>query len=209
MLTVRQRLLKRAFDLAAAGAGLLFFGWAIALLSLLAARSTGGSGLFRQERIGRGGRPFEILKLRTMRGPDDPGATTVTTADDPRITRTGAILRRTKLDELPQLINVLRGQMSLVGPRPDVAEFVPEGVQGQIVLSVRPGITGPATLVFRHEEELLAGQPDPERYNRDVLVPAKARINEHYVRTWRLRRDLRYLMLTATGGSLTEAQALS
>jgi lipopolysaccharide/colanic/teichoic acid biosynthesis glycosyltransferase len=209
MLSARQRLLKRGFDLVAATAGLILFGWAIVLLSLLAACSCGGSGLFRQVRVGRDGRPFEILKLRTMRASPGPGATTVTTADDPRITRFGAALRRTKLDELPQLINVLRGQMSLVGPRPDVAEFQPAGRQGQLVLSVRPGITGPATLVFRNEEELLAHQPDPEQYTRDVLVPAKARINEHYVRTWRLRRDVRYLLLTATGGTLTESQALT
>jgi lipopolysaccharide/colanic/teichoic acid biosynthesis glycosyltransferase len=209
MLSTRQRLLKRGFDLVAAAAGLILFGWAIVLLCWLAARSTGASGLFRQVRVGRDGRPFAILKLRTMRASPGPAATTVTTADDPRITRFGAVLRRTKLDELPQLVNVLRGQMSLVGPRPDVAEFQPTGPQGRIVRSVRPGITGPATLVFRNEEELLAGQPDPEQYSRDVLVPAKARINEHYVRTWRLRRDVRYLLLTATGGSLTEAEALA
>jgi lipopolysaccharide/colanic/teichoic acid biosynthesis glycosyltransferase len=214
-LSGRQCLLKRSFDIVAAGTGLILFGWAIVLLSWLAARSTGGSGLFRQERIGRHGRPFEIRKLRTMRpGPD--GMTelagrpesTVTTANDPRITRLGAFLRRAKLDELPQLVNVLRGEMSLVGPRPDVAEYLPKGAQGRLVLSVRPGVTGPATLVFRNEEEVLARQPDPEHYTRTVLVPAKARINEHYVRTWRLRHDIRYLLLTVTGGSLTETQAL-
>ena len=141
-------------------------------------------------------------------GPDD--GTTITTADDPRITRFGAFLRRTKLDELPQLLNVLRGEMSLVGPRPDVPQFVPtEGEQARIILSVPPGITGPATLVFRDEERLLARQPDPERYNSDVLLPAKARINEHYVRTWRLRRDVRYLLLTVRGATLTEAEALA
>jgi lipopolysaccharide/colanic/teichoic acid biosynthesis glycosyltransferase len=214
-LSGRQRLLKRSFDLAATVAGLILFGWAIALLAWLAARSTGGSGLFRQERVGQDGRPFEILKLRTMRaGPGETTETaapetTVTTASDPRITRFGAVLRRTKLDELPQLVNVLRGDMSLVGPRPDVAEYLPDGAQGQIVLSVRPGITGPATLVFRDEEELLARQLDPEHYTRVVLVPAKGRINEHYVRTWRLRHDIRYLLLTVTGGSLTEDQALN
>ena len=208
MLSRRQRLLKRAFDLVAAGAGLVLLGWAIPVLAALAARSAGGTGLFRQVRVGRDGRHFEIVKLRTMRaGPD--GGTTITTADDPRITRFGAFLRRTKLDELPQLLNVLRGEMSLVGPRPDVPQFVPtEGEQARVILSVRPGITGPATLVFRDEERLLAGQADPERYNAEVLLPTKARINEHYVRTWRLRRDVRYLLLTLRGGTLTEAEAL-
>jgi lipopolysaccharide/colanic/teichoic acid biosynthesis glycosyltransferase len=209
MLSRRQRLLKRTFDLAAAGCGLVLLGWTILPLGWLAARSTGGSGLYRQVRVGRDGRHFEIVKLRTMRaGPDD--GTTITTSDDPRITRFGAFLRRTKLDELPQLLNVLRGEMSLVGPRPDVPQFVPtEGEQARIILSVPPGITGPATLVFRDEERLLARQPDPERYNSDVLLPAKARINEHYVRTWRLRRDVRYLLLTVRGAALTEAEALA
>jgi lipopolysaccharide/colanic/teichoic acid biosynthesis glycosyltransferase len=139
-----------------------------------------------------------------------PAGTTVTTAADPRITRFGAFLRRTKLDELPQLINVLRGEMSLVGPRPDVADFVAlDGPQARVILSVPPGITGPATLVFRNEEELLARQADPERFNVDVLVPAKARINEHYVRTWTLRHDLRYLLLTLRGASLSEAEAMA
>jgi lipopolysaccharide/colanic/teichoic acid biosynthesis glycosyltransferase len=213
MLSRRQWLLKRAFDLIAAGGGLVLLGWAIPLLAALAGRSAGGPGLYRQVRVGRDGKHFEIVKLRTMRaGPDDDtfSGTTITTADDPRITRFGAFLRRTKLDELPQLLNVLRGEMSLVGPRPDVPQFVPtHGEQARIILSVRPGITGPATLVFRDEEQLLARQPDPERYNADVLLPTKARINEHYVRTWRLRRDVRYLLLTLRGATLSEAEALA
>lgn len=208
MLTARQRLLKRAFDLLVSAGGLAAAGWLIVPLAWLARRSTGGPGLFRQTRVGREGRPFEILKLRTMRA--GPAGTTVTTADDNRITRFGAFLRRRKLDELPQLINVLRGEMSMVGPRPDVADFVAlDGPQALLILSVPPGITGPATLVFRDEEELLARQADPERYNVDVLVPTKARINEHYVRTWTLRGDLRYLLLTLRGATLTEAEALT
>jgi lipopolysaccharide/colanic/teichoic acid biosynthesis glycosyltransferase len=209
MLSRRQRLAKRGFDLVAAGCGLVLVGWAILPLRWLAGRSAGGSGFYRQVRVGRDGRHFEIVKLRTMRTGAEDG-TTITTANDPRITRLGAFLRRTKLDELPQLMNVLRGEMSLVGPRPDVPQFVPtDGEQARVILSVPPGITGPATLVFRDEERLLAGQPDPERYNADVLLPAKARINEHYVRTWRLRTDLRYLLLTLRGAALTEAEALA
>ena len=209
MLSRRQWWMKRAFDLVTAGGGLVLLGWVIVPLGWLARRSTGGSALYRQVRVGRDGRHFEIVKLRTMRGGPDDG-TTITTADDPRITRFGAFLRRTKLDELPQLVNVLRGEMSLVGPRPDVPELVPtEGEQARTILSVPPGITGPATLVFRDEEQLLARQPDPARYNAEVLLPTKARINEHYVRTWRLRRDLRYLLLTVRGAALTEAEALS
>jgi lipopolysaccharide/colanic/teichoic acid biosynthesis glycosyltransferase len=208
MLTRRQQLLKRGFDLVCAGFGLVLLSPALGVLVWLARRSTGGSGLYRQKRIGRAGEQFEIVKLRTMLVNSENGST-VTTADDPRITRFGAFLRRSKLDELPQLLNVLRGEMSLVGPRPDVVPYVAlVGPQAEVILSVRPGITGPATLVFRDEEELLARQPDPEQYTMDVLVPAKAGINEHYVRTWRLRHDLRYLLLTLRGKSLTEPEAL-
>jgi lipopolysaccharide/colanic/teichoic acid biosynthesis glycosyltransferase len=209
MLTRRQRLVKRAFDVTAGGAVLLILGWAMPLLCWLSRSSTGGPGFFRQVRVGLGGQHFEVVKLRTMRVGAE-GTSTVTTADDPRVTRFGAFLRRTKLDEVPQLLNVLRGEMSLVGPRPDVpGTFPSDGEQTRLILSVPPGITGPASLVFRHEEELLAAQTDPERYNAEVVVPAKARINEHYVRTWRLSRDVHYLLLTVRGRGLTEAEALA
>jgi lipopolysaccharide/colanic/teichoic acid biosynthesis glycosyltransferase len=189
--------------------GLVLLSPALALLIWLCRRSTGGSGLYRQKRIGRAGEQFEIIKLRTMLAGSESG-TTVTTAHDPRITRFGAFLRRSKLDELPQLVNVLRGEMSLVGPRPDVAPFVElAGPRAEIILSVRPGITGPATLVFRDEEDLLASVVDPEQYTMDVLVPAKARINEHYVLTWSMRADLRYLLLTVRGATFSEAEALA
>jgi lipopolysaccharide/colanic/teichoic acid biosynthesis glycosyltransferase len=208
MMSRRQHLVKRAFDLAGAGCGLLLFGWAIPALCWVARHSTGGPGLFRQQRVGRHGDPFEILKLRTMRA--NTSGTTVTTAVDPRITRIGRVMRRTKVDELPQLINVLRGEMSLVGPRPDVPGGVlVVGPQAEVILSVPPGITGPASLVFRDEESLLAEQTDPERYNWEVLMPTKARINEHYVRTWSLKRDLRYLVMTVCHRRLSEADALA
>lgn len=195
----RQWCVKRTCDVVGASIGLLMLGWTIPILALVARFSSGGSGVFRQVRVGKRGEHFEILKLRTMLAGSEEG-TTVTASDDPRITRFGHFLRRTKLDELPQLINVLRGEMSLVGPRPDVPEFVAlVGAQAQLILSVPPGITGPATLVYFDEEGLLAAQPDMEEYNRLVLVPAKARINARYVRTWRLRTDLRYLVLTLLG----------
>jgi lipopolysaccharide/colanic/teichoic acid biosynthesis glycosyltransferase len=209
MLTRRQRTIKRGFDLVLSVLGLVLLSPVLALLVWLARRSTGGSGLYRQKRIGRAGETFEIVKLRTMLAGSENGST-VTTADDPRITRFGAFLRRSKLDELPQLVNVLRGEMSLVGPRPDVVPYVAlAGPQAEVILSVRPGITGPATLVFRDEEELLAGVADPEQYTMDVLVAAKARINEQYVRTWRFRTDLRYLLLTLRGATFSEAEALA
>jgi len=140
-----------------------------------------------------------VIKLRTMHSVAG-GGTTVTTAGDARITPIGRFLRRYKLDELPQLINVLRGDMSLVGPRPDVAGFA-DMLTGsdRMILSVRPGITGPATLKYRNEEELLASVSDPEAYNRNVIWPDKVRINREYVQHFRLRDDLRYIWLTIFG----------
>ena len=111
------------------------------------------------------------MKIRTM---NSVGGTTVTTANDTRITRSGALMRRLKIDELPQLINVLRGEMSLVGPRPDVPGFADLLIgDDRVVLTVRPGITGPAAIEYRHEEEILARVADPEGYNRDVIWPDK------------------------------------
>jgi lipopolysaccharide/colanic/teichoic acid biosynthesis glycosyltransferase len=198
-LTPWRRAVKRGIDLAAALAGLLFLGWLIALLVAAARVDTGQSGMFRQVRIGRDGKPFVLLKIRTM---EASGRTTVTTAGDPRITRLGRLLRRTKLDELPQLVNVLRGDMSLVGPRPDVPGFADllEGPD-RVVLAVRPGITGPATLRFRDEERILAEQPDPESYNRAVLFPEKVRLNREYVECYTLWTDVRCLWKTLAGRS--------
>lgn len=198
-LTPGQRFVKRSFDLLGAVAGLLLAGWLIAVGYLLAAFASRRNGFFIQARVGRGGRLFPLLKLRTMR--DVPGFTTsVTTARDPRITPVGRWLRRTKMDELPQLINVLLGQMSFVGPRPDVPGFA-DRLEGEdrVVLSLRPGITGPATLAFRREEELLAAQEDPERFNREVIWPEKVRLNRSYVERWSLRGDLFYLWQTLVG----------
>jgi lipopolysaccharide/colanic/teichoic acid biosynthesis glycosyltransferase len=190
---------KRAFDLVAATLGFALVGWVI-LLAVIAARiDTGQSGLFRQARVGRHGRPFNLLKIRTMR-PVAGIDTSVTVAGDARITPIGRLLRRLKIDELPQLWNVLVGQMSLVGPRPDVPGFA-DRLEGEdrIILEVRPGITGPASLEYRNEEALLAAQSDPEAYNRDVIWPDKVRINRQYVENWSFFADLRYIWRTILG----------
>ena len=123
--------------------------------------------------------------------------TSVTTGADPRITCSGRFFRRTKIDELPQLINVLMGEMSFVGPRPDVPGFA-DSLQGddRLILSVRPGITGPATLHFRDEEVLLAQQSDPERFNREVIYPEKVRLNRQYVENYRFIDDLKFIWQT-------------
>ena len=195
-MNMRQALAKRTFELALCILGLVLTGWLIVLAIVAATIDTRRPGLFVQRRVGKDGRHFPLMKIRTMR--DIPGHdTTVTTGADPRITRTGRFMRRAKIDELPQLINVLVGHMSFVGPRPDVPGFadVLEGGD-RIILSVRPGITGPATLKYRDEETLLAAQDDPETYNREVIFPDKVRINREYIENYRLRDDLRYLLQT-------------
>lgn len=202
------QLLKRCFDLVVSSAVLLCIGWLIPIVATIARFNTGSSGIFPQERIGRHGERFTMLKIRTMR--EDAGVrTSITTAHDPRITSFGAFLRRTKLDELPQVINVFLGTMSLVGPRPDVPGWADQ-LEGddRVVLEVRPGITGPATLVFRDEEAILAAQEDPERYNREVLWPAKVRLNCRYIQHWRFRDDIRYLVMTFRGGNMAVEDAL-
>lgn len=126
--------------------------------------------------------------------------TTVTALNDPRITPLGHFLRKTKIDELPQLINVFLGHMSFVGPRPDVAGFADKLTgEDRIILWVRPGITGPATLKYRKEEEFLAGQDDPERYNDEVIFPDKVRLNREYVANYSFWKDIKYIYQTIFG----------
>jgi len=196
-LTPSQERQKRAFDVAVAGAGAILTA-PLSLAGVIAATvDTREWGVFSQERIGRAGVPFRVHKVRTMRT-SNTHTTTVTAGGDPRITRVGRVLRRFKIDELPQLVDVLRGHMSIVGPRPDVAGYA-DTLTGadRAVLAVRPGITGPASLAFRHEEELLATVDDPDAYNRDVIWPEKVRINREYVESWSLAADVRYVWETA------------
>jgi lipopolysaccharide/colanic/teichoic acid biosynthesis glycosyltransferase len=195
-LPVGAALAKRGFDVALAAVGLALAAPVIVVAWIVASIDTGANGFYAQTRIGRFGRPFKVVKIRTMRPGSDAGST-VTTADDARVTPAGRFFRRTKIDELPQLLNVLAGSMSFVGPRPDTPGFADllEGAD-RVVLAVRPGITGPATLKYRHEESLLAAQPDPERYNREVIFPDKVRLNRKYVECYRFTEDLRLLALT-------------
>lgn len=196
ILRLSNRCLKRAFDLTFALLGLLLFGWLMLIAALLATLDTGQNGFFTQQRVGKDGRLFRTIKIRTMRKVPTI-TTTVTSATDPRITRLGRFFRRTKIDELPQLINVLLGQMSFVGPRPDVPGYADQLLGAdRLILAIRPGITGPATLAFRHEEVLLAAQADPERYNREVIYPEKVRLNCAYIAEYTLRKDLRYILQT-------------
>ncbi|MCF8036343.1 MAG: sugar transferase [Desulfobacteraceae bacterium] len=198
-LTLPQAALKRGFDFLGAAFGLALTIWIILPAWVLASIDTRKNGFFTQDRVGRDGRIFRVIKFRTMR--EVPGmSTTVTTGTDQRITSLGRFWRKSKIDELPQLINVLKGDMSFVGPRPDVPGYA-DRLQGddRIVLSVRPGITGPATLKYRDEEAILADQDDPERYNNEVLWPDKVRINREYVENWSFWQDINYLWKTVFG----------
>jgi len=167
--------IPRAVEAAVAGVGLVVASPIIMIAGLVVRSTSAGPAFFRQERVGRGGRPFTLYKLRTMGV--SHGGPQVTARGDARVTRFGRFLRRSKLDELPQLWNVVRGDMSLVGPRPEVRRYVElEDPAWRRVLSVRPGITDPVTLALRDEESLLAAAPgDPERFYREVLLPDKLR----------------------------------
>lgn len=198
-LSLRQAVIKRVFDIVFALLGLVLSGWLILLVWLATSLETRSNGLFTQARIGKDGKQFILVKIKTMRSSREL-TTTVTRSGDPRITPLGRFFRKTKLDELPQLWNVLVGDMSFVGPRPDVPGFADllEG-EAALILSVRPGITGPASLAFRDEESLLAAQCDPERYNREVIYPRKVQLNLDYIRTWSLGNDIKYIWHTLFG----------
>lgn len=185
---------KRAFDVLFSFFG-LFFLWPVILITwILARRDTGASGFFVQQRIGRNAEPFKVVKLRTMR---PVGGTSVTTVNDARITPLGKKLRRWKYDELPQLWNVLKGDMSFVGPRPDVPGFLDKLENDDLaLLQLRPGITGPATLKYRNEEEMLASVADPEQHNAKIIWPDKVRINLEYMQNWSLSQDVNIIWRT-------------
>jgi len=186
---------KRLFDAICAALGLLALAPLLLLTALWIRLDSPGPVLFRQTRVGRHGQPFTIHKFRTMR--TAPGAA-LTVGADPRITRAGRWLRATKLDELPQLWDVLRGAMSLVGPRPELPRYValyPAELRER-VLAVRPGITDPASLAFSHEAELLAAAADPEREYVEVVLPAKLKLSADYAARASLATDLRLILAT-------------
>jgi lipopolysaccharide/colanic/teichoic acid biosynthesis glycosyltransferase len=167
----------------------------LAVLALVIFWDDGQPVLFRQIRVGRKGKPFRIWKFRTMRAGSQ--GSVITAAGDGRVTRAGAALRRYKLDELPQLFNVLKGDMSLVGPRPEVPEYVQlEAPIWQAVLQVRPGVTDLATLLYRNEEKLLATSGDPNTFYRKSVLPAKLDLNRGYILSRTFKRDLQLIYLT-------------
>jgi lipopolysaccharide/colanic/teichoic acid biosynthesis glycosyltransferase len=183
--------MKRLFDVLASALGLLVLSPLLAAVALLVKLSSRGPVLFRQERIGRHFRPFLIYKFRTM-VPDAPArGGPLTAGEDPRITPVGRVLRRSKLDELPQLLNVLRGEMSLVGPRPEVRRYVELFRRDyEEILRARPGITDLASLAYRQEAEILGRAENPEEEYVRHILPKKIRLNKEYLRRSSLFFDL-------------------
>jgi len=193
----KDRIIKRVFDFTLALLGLLVT-WPIILIAwAIASIETKSNGFFLQKRVGQNGKLFTIIKIKTMK--DMPGGT-VTTVLDKRITKSGRFFRKYKIDELPQLINILKGDMSFVGPRPDVPGYA-DKLRGEdrIILSVKPGITGPATLKYKNEEEILAKVKNPVKYNDEVIWPDKVNINKEYVKNWSLKKDIKYILKTLKG----------
>ena len=174
--------------------------WPVLLIVavLIKFKMPGGPVIFKQKRVGRNGRLFTMYKFRSMTV--NHGGSSVSVAGESRITPLGAKLRRYKLDELPELWNVLIGDMSFVGPRPDVPGYADKlNGEEREVLNLRPGITGPASLKYRNEEELLALQADPQRYNDEVIYPDKVRINLYYLRHYSFVKDLQMMVSTVLG----------
>jgi len=195
--TFYSRVGKRWLDFACSFFGLILLSPVFAVVAIAVKLTSRGSVLFKQIRIGQFGRPFWILKFRSMVAARSDHESLLTAAGDPRITPVGKWLRKTKVDELPQLINVLLGDMSLVGPRPEVPAFVKHYTETQRkVLLVRPGVTGPAANAFVDEEKLLAGRPDKERYYRETILPAKLEIDLKYASNIRFADDLRVILDT-------------
>lgn len=188
---------KRAFDVTAASLGLVILS-PLLLLAALAVRLTSrGPTLFRQARIGWRGQIFYILKFRTMADASERLSAGVTLCADPRITRVGAILRRHKIDELPQLWNVLKGEMSLVGPRPELPRYVSGYSESQLlVLNVKPGITDPASVAYCREDELLAEKSDPERYYLEEILPDKLHKSLGYLDRISFTQDAKLILRT-------------
>ena len=174
--------MKRLFDIVASGFGLIVLSPLFLILAVWIKLDSPGPVFYRQVRVGRDNRDFRIFKFRSMRVGADKGSLVTIGGHDPRVTRSGYIIRKLKLDELPQLINVFVGDMSLVGPRPEVRHYVDYWTPEQMrVLSVRPGITDPASIKFRNENELMEKAEDPEKYYIEVIMQEKLRLYLEYV----------------------------
>ena len=189
--------MKRIFDVTASGLGLLLLSPLFLIVAIWIRLDSPGPVFYRQTRVGRYNKDFRLLKFRSMRvGSDKKGLITVG-GRDPRVTRSGYYIRKYKLDELPQLINVFKGDMSLVGPRPEVRKYVDLYTPEQLhVLDVRPGITDMASIRYRNENELLEQAADPEQFYRDTVMQDKLRINLEYVSDHSFFKDIKIILMT-------------
>jgi lipopolysaccharide/colanic/teichoic acid biosynthesis glycosyltransferase len=197
-------MVKRIFDILLSLIGLSLLAPFFLAISILIKLDSRGPVFFRQARVGKDGKSFKIMKFRTMMEVGHWTGPPVSSTNDPRVTSLGAILRRFKTNEFPQLINVLKGDMSFVGPRPEVAEFVAlYGAEEHKILTVRPGIVGPSQIRMRNEEELYAEDIDPKEYYINNILPKKLRIDLEYVNNRSFLKDVRYLVhgvvITITG----------
>lgn len=190
-------MIKRVFDFIASGLGLILLSLFFIILAIWIKLDSSGPVFYKQVRVGKGGKDFYLYKFRSMHtGSDKKGLITIG-GRDPRVTRSGYFIRKYKLDELPQLINVLIGDMSLVGPRPEVRKYVNLYNEQQLnVLSVKPGITDLASIRYRNENELLAQAENPETYYIHVIMPDKLRINLEYIKHAGFVRDLKIIIQT-------------
>lgn len=189
--------MKRIFDFIASGCGLLFLSPVFIIVAIWIKIDSKGPVFFRQVRVGRYNKDFRIFKFRSMRVGSDKGSQVTIGGRDPRVTRSGYFIRKFKIDELPQLINVFLGDMSLVGPRPEVRHYVNYWTEEQMrVLDVRPGITDPASIRYRNENELLEKADDPERYYIDVIMQEKIELYLEYVEKSSFWYDIKLIFQT-------------
>ena len=197
MLTSGEKITKRAFDIIACmTAGLVLSPLCLGIGLAIACGSKGGA-FYRQIRVGRNGKEFKLLKFRTMRQDADKTGGLITIGDDHRVTRVGKFLRKYKLDELPQFLNIIKGDMSIVGPRPEVPKYVALYDERQRhVLSVRPGLTDYASIEYISESELLAQSPDPDKTYIEESMPAKLELNLKYIENQSIMEDLRLILKT-------------
>ena len=188
--------MKRLFDLTASLIGLIVLFPIFIVVSVLVKISSEGPVFFVQKRIGKNGKVFQMIKFRSM-AVIQSSDSTISIKGDMRIAKTGAFLRKYKLDELPELFNVLRGDMSIVGPRPDVSGYA-DKLEGEdvLILELRPGITGPASLKYANEEEILELQEDPVKYNDEVIYPDKVKLNLDYYHNNNLLGDIKIIFAT-------------
>ena len=187
---------KTFFDFICSFLGILTLWWVILIAWLIATIETRSNGFFIQKRIGKNGKLFSLIKIKTM-SPNFGDTSSITTSNDERITKSGKFFRKTKIDELPQLFNVLIGEMSFVGPRPDVPGYA-DKLKGKdrLILKLKPGITGPASIKYANEEYLLSTVTDKKKYNDEIIFPDKVRINLDYFHNNTILGDVRIIIKT-------------